>query len=398
MKTLRLYIFLGIIAYSYINTYGVELNYDAMIKRSDPWEYVNKIPRTRPNEFWLSIINNNKEYLKLKDKMDNPTKLYRQAANDYAYDRNRGIQYYNLQQEYNMLGRNEITDSLTVLFGLGEIDKDAEFIFIEKDELNANCDTYGKMRIFTGLANILSFPELIAVCAHEMSHHILKHILAREYSYLKKQKRNQVWAEIGTGLTVGAVVASQAYAGVYGVQSNTNWGAYAQSVYYDYSSDAYHASMNYRYRYSREDEAEADIIAFRFLQWLGYDGYEIISMLKKIDDGITKTKKDYDHPVTIQRIRLIGMLYKKDGKQDPLELIFENPKKNENAFIHNCGLIFDKMDKFGWLDEQISKDEFAIKMQESAFANEIYRRLQSEYVYGIGDNEKQFVKLIGLMK
>ncbi len=92
------------------------------------------------------------------------------------------------------------------------------------------------------------------------------------------------------------------------------------------------------------------------------------------------------------------MLFKKDGKQDPLEFIFENPQKNENAFIHNCGLIFDKMDKFGWLDEQISKDEFAIKMQESAFAIEIYRRLQSEYVYGIGDNEKQFVKLIGLKK
>lgn len=394
----RLYVLLGVMACTCIETFGVKLNYDAMITRSDPWGYVNLIPRTRPSEFWISLLSNNKEYLKLKEKMDHPTKLFMQAANDYAYDRKRGIQYYNLQQEYNMLGRNEITDSLSTLFGIKDLDKDAEFIFVEKDEINANCDTNGKMRIYTGLANILSFPELIAVCAHEMSHHFLKHILASEYSFLKKQKRNQVLAEIGTGLTVGAVAASQAYAGVYGTQSNINWGSYAQNVYNDYSNDAYHASVNYKYRYNREDEAEADIIAFRFLQWLGYDGYEFITMLKKIDNGILKTKKNFDHPVTFERIRLIGMLFKKDGKQDPLEFIFENPQKNENAFIQNCGLIFDRMNKFGWLDEQITKDDFINKLQDVSFANVIYRRLKSEYCYGIGDNEKEFIKKIGLRK
>ncbi|MBR5728807.1 MAG: M48 family metalloprotease [Prevotella sp.] len=395
----KIYVLVGLLACTCLETFGVELNYEAMIKRSDPWEYVNKIPREKPSEFWLSLINNNQEYLKLKEKMDHPTKLYTQAANDYAYDRNRKKQYYNLQKEYNRLLENEITDSLTKIFCLEEIDKDAEFFFVDVDDLNANCDSYGKMRIFTKLVNELTFPELIAVCAHEMSHHILKHILASEYSFLKKQKRNQVWAEIGTGLTVGAVVASQAYAGVYGTQNNTDWGTYAQNVYNDLSNDAYHASANYYYRYSREEEAEADIIAFRFLQWLGYDGYEFITMLKKIDDGIMKkTKKNDNHPVTIERIRLIGKLYKKDGKQDPLEFVFENPKKEENAFIHNCGLIFDRMTKFGWLDEQITKDDFTIKLQDVSFANGIYRRLKSEYCYGIGDNENDFMKLIGIRK
>ena len=394
----RLYVLLGVLTYTCIETFGVKLNYEALITRSDPWGYVNQIPRNKPNEFWQSLLSNNKQYLNLKEKIDHPTKLYLQAANDYAYNRKRGIQYYNLQQEYNLLIRNEITDSLTSLFGLKDIDKDAEFFFIEKDDINAFCDTYGKMRIYTGLSNIVSFPELIAVCAHEMSHHMLKHILAEEYSFLKKQKKNQVLAEIGAGLTVGAVAVSQAYASVYGVQSNTDWGTYAQNVYNDYSNDAFHASVNYKFRYSREDEAEADIIAFRFLQWLGYDGYEFITMLKKIDNGILKTKKNFDHPVTFERIRLIGMLFKKDGKQDPLEFIFENPTKNENAFIQNCGLIFDKMTKFSWLDEEISKEDFRIKMQDVSFANAIYRRLKAEYCYGIGDNEKEFIKKIGLKK
>jgi len=394
----RVSILLGILISSLVNIYGVELNYEAVITRSDPWAYVNNIPRTRPNDFWSSIINNNKEYLKLKDKMDNPTKLYMQAANDYAFNKNRSVQIYNLQKEYNILLQNEITDSLTNIFCLKEIDNEAEFFFVDKDDLNANCDTYGKMRIYTKLANILTFPELIGVCAHEMSHHILKHILASEYAVLKKQKRNQIWAEIGTGLTVGAVVASQAYASVYGVQNNTNWGSYAQSVYNDYSNDAYHASVNYGYRYSREEEAEADIIAFRFLQWLGYDGYEFISLLKKIDNGITKAKKYHEHPITIQRIRLLGRLYKKDGKQDPLEFVFENPKKNENAIVHNCGLIFDRITKFGWMDEKLSKDDFITKMLDIDFANEIYRLLKTEYCYGIGDNEREFSKKIGLKK
>ena len=397
-KMKKTFVILGLLVYSFINTYGVNLDYEAMITRSDPWEYVNTIPRTSPYEFWLAITTNNKQYLKLKEKKDNPTKLYLQAANDYTYNRNLSIQLYNLEKEYNILIQNEITDSLTSIFGLEKIDKEAEFFFVDKNDLNASCDTYGKMRIYTMLADSLTFPELIGVCAHEMSHHILMHILATEYSYLKKQKKNQIWAEIGAGLTVGAVAVSQAYSGVYGSQSNTNWGAYAQGVYNEYKNDAYHASVNYGYRYDREDEAEADIIAFRFLQWLGYDGYEYITMLKKIDNRIAKTQKYFDHPVTIERIRLIGMLYKKDGKQDPLELILENPKKNENAFIHNCGLIYDKMTKFGWLDEQISKDDFTTKMQDTAFANDIYHQLESEYVYGIGNNEKQFVKLIGLKK
>lgn len=380
----------------FIRTYGVELNYQAAITRSDPWTYVNNIPRTRPNEFWLSVTSHNKEYLKLKSKMEHPTKLYMQAANDYAYDRNNKKLRYNLEKEYHRLIENEITDSLTTLFGLEKIDKDAEFFFYDERDLNAFCDTYGKMRIFTMLADTLTFPELIGVCAHEMAHHILKHILARGYAVLKKQKKNEIWAEIGTGLTVGAVAASRAYASVYGVQNNINWGTYAQSVYYDYSYDAYHASVNYKYRYNREEEAEADIVAFRFLQWLGYDGYEFISMLKKIDNGIMKTEKYHKHPVTFQRIRLIGMLFKKDGKQDPLEFVFENPKKNENAFIHNCGLVFDKMTKYDWLKIKISKDDFIEKMQDIDFANEIYSSLKTEYCYGIGDNVKEFIKKIGL--
>ena len=92
------------------------------------------------------------------------------------------------------------------------------------------------------------------------------------------------------------------------------------------------------------------------------------------------------------------MLYKKDGKEDPLEFIFENSKREEKALINNCSLIFDKMSKFGWLEEKINKEEFIAKMQNVAFASEIYRKLKSEYCYGIGKNEKQFMNLIGLDK
>lgn len=90
----RLYVLLGVLTCTCIETFGVKLNYDAMITRSDPWGYVNQIPRNKPNEFWQSLLSNNKQYLNLKEKIDHPTKLYLQAANDYAYNRKRGIQYY----------------------------------------------------------------------------------------------------------------------------------------------------------------------------------------------------------------------------------------------------------------------------------------------------------------
>ena len=44
---MRKFIIIGVLVYSYTNIYGVELNYEALIKRSDPWEFVNKIPRIK---------------------------------------------------------------------------------------------------------------------------------------------------------------------------------------------------------------------------------------------------------------------------------------------------------------------------------------------------------------
>ena len=50
------------------------------------------------------------------------------------------------------------------------------------------------------------------------------------------------------------------------------------------------------------------------------------------------------------------------------------------------------------MDEKLSKDDFITKMLDIDFANEIYRLLKTEYCYGIGDNEREFSKKIGLKK
>ena len=129
-----------------------------------------------------------------------------------------------------------------------------------------------------------------------------------------------MWADIGAGLAIGAFAATSAYSGSYGqdVSHFNNIIANSDVLFsnaYGYADDA---TLKYRYRYSRNEESEADIIAYRFMEQLGYGGENVLSMLKKLMEvyGDTPAGKYNDHPSTLFRIRVIwAMMNGYSGKK-----------------------------------------------------------------------------------
>lgn len=176
------------------------------------------------------------------------------------------------------------------------------------NDFNASTFPDGYILINTGLFSKLNYSELLAACAHELVHYMFEHSLANEYAYIKKQKSNKLWAEIGGGLMLGVIAFADGYAaGTAGQMTNNS--AYYADLYQGIIDDAAENAQKFKFRYTRKDELQADVIGLRYLQFLGHDPRAFLTMLEKIG---TENDKYYDkkstHPKTQLRIEIIKSL------------------------------------------------------------------------------------------
>jgi len=180
--------------------------------------------------------------------------------------------------------------------------------FAVTDEENASTFPDGKIVIYQGLLLKLNHEELLAVCAHELTHFLMQHALNMQYSYIKKMKSNKVWADISGALLAGISATANAYnAAITGTKvPYQDYGAFISELEEGTES----SSINYRFRYSRREEYQADIIGLRYLQFLGYSGESYLSMLNKISPKNYKEKKSKKdtHPTMATRKEIISLL------------------------------------------------------------------------------------------
>lgn len=70
-------------------------------------------------------------------------------------------------------------------------------------------------------------------------------------------------------------------------------------------------ALKYRYKYSREQEVEADIIAYRFLEYMGLGGENYINALRAIGyENDAYYDDTSSHPTTEFRVKLLEYLGK----------------------------------------------------------------------------------------
>ena len=154
--------------------------------------------------------------------------------------------------------------------------------------------------------------ELFGILAHEMAHYVLQHHMVHQ-DYKKKQKRkNTVLSALGTLATSMAAAGIQSGGGMTQEQADEMWENVREGN--DALIDAFRIrTLLSNYRYSREQEIEADILAYRFMEFVGRDPNDYIRVLEKLKKNnisyiSEEDEKFSSHPLIVHRINILKML------------------------------------------------------------------------------------------
>lgn len=276
---------------------------------------LSTLEKDNVTSFWTAERNADNDYTSLQEAVQKNKKSIRTARSNInkflfsSYSDRADIVIRDTMADSicSYIERDLHLDEIRQAFPQAAIDN-LEIRIAANNEFNASTFPDGYILINTGLFSKLTYNELLAVCAHELVHYMFNHSLANEYAYIKKQKSNKLWAEIGGGLLMGASAFADGYsAGLTGQQTNNS--EYYASMYQGIIDDAAESAERFKFRYSRKDELQADVIGFRYLQYLGYDPKAFLTMLEKIG---TENDKYYgkksSHPKTKLRIEVIKAL------------------------------------------------------------------------------------------
>lgn len=186
-------------------------------------------------------------------------------------------------------------------------------IVVDDYQPNASITSFGVLEFTVPLLQMLDVDELLGVVAHEMVHYKLLHPEINFYAKQKKARDNEIWAGVITGLYAGASMVGpsmSASAGVSVSQSQMNQIAYNNVLAgYVFSDALGENAEKWGYKYTRQQELEADMIAAQLMDELGIGRNKLISAFEKLrkDDqtrgvntAITYGKSD--HPGWDERI------------------------------------------------------------------------------------------------
>lgn len=262
------------------------------------FDVVEKLPQVSDGDaetFWRNVVDKDIQFQELLKKIYNKkgtAKKAREKIEESIQDGNKSIRKY--------IEFDSLLDSLK--YHLAGYTKRAEKIkisYLSIGEENAFTTPDGNIYMCYGLMDV--FPEnelyrmVIATLAHEMVHSMLQHALVGKYKTLKKEKANRIMAYTMGGL----MVAADGYAASQGF--NTADGKSYSNMIRNFEMDSY----LYQFSYSRNQEYEADIIAFRLLDWIGFGGEAIIDLLKCIEQPFEYADKESNHPTIKQRIAVL---------------------------------------------------------------------------------------------
>ena len=253
--------------------------------------------------FWQAIVDNNDDFKTIMSKFDNPSGLAKQAL-EKTQEKTTLIMSMNMSYDSNIEGEfNEILHE--EMFGDKTYYPNITFRLLINNEFNAFTTPDGFIYLNSGVIDKTK-PKIMmvyAVLAHEVAHYLLKHALIHEYMALKKERANNIAAALATiGLGVANIAAASGGAIV---DSETQKKSYDGIV-----EGAKEWSEAYYYRYGREEELIADIVAYRFLEWIGVDPDIYLTTLEKVTGGWVGRETDRydDHPSAIDRIEILKAL------------------------------------------------------------------------------------------
>lgn len=177
---------------------------------------------------------------------------------------------------------------------------------------NAWVSPNGRVMITSSLAQLANLDAnlLLAFYAHEIAHYVLQHQFTHLLAINKRKKRNEILADIAAGLTAAASTAADFYAATNGADINWDWTANQNQVIIRKSKEAAQKEViSFGAKYGVEQEFEADMIAYYFLEWIGAGGRHLIDALNLLVNDFEVFRNDEStHPLISDRILLLTNL------------------------------------------------------------------------------------------
>lgn len=297
-KVLAISLLMFVLTAASITAFGQDIK-KKIIKRADVLQYLPDTSDGNPETFWKALLETENPITETFDK------IYKRDKGIGAKAREKideaillHVQHYADSIKY-----DPVLDSLADNILIGSRGK-VRLYDMEKLSMNAFAVPNGNIVVYSGLKNYLSLSlyrkELLtAIIAHEIAHVLLRHSLVQEYMHRKNERNNMIWAYVAVGLQGAADGLSTAYTG-----KPVNNIAYYNSIF----NSAKYDSFMYQFKYSREIELQADIVAFRLLDWVGIGGERMKEALIMIADPFEYSSATDEHYTILQRVEVLKQL------------------------------------------------------------------------------------------
>ena len=280
--------------------------YKKFIEKHDVDAETMSIRSDNPNDFWESMVENK---MSLQDFVRDMGK--QKGAEKEAQRRVGNMEKFDIKYRPEVAeGLQSLCDSIFSAVGSNGI---IEFCFVMDPTVNA-FSTYSSdgmaIGINTGVlaAKGMTYEALIGIGAHEYAHASLFHILQQCYADAKRKRRDDIIKGVSGGLAAVSQVTETYTNAVLGIEPTIGVDEEYQKNYCNIE-ESYHEDLKkYHYSYSREQELEADLVAYRFLEWVGLGGQNYIEALKIMASNNPESyyaEEDSTHPSMNERIAFL---------------------------------------------------------------------------------------------
>ena len=226
------------------------------------------------------------------------------------------LDYISKQKEYNMVLNDPYLENYiySLISKIAPVDivdgrpGNVNILIVDNPTLNAGMYSNGTMVIHTGLLSALhTEDELVAILSHEIAHFVLDHSVQNVNKATSRKKRAEFWAALATGLTAVAEGVAASKGNYYAPGAATLGMAVLSTTVA--AQIVERLGMNY----NSEQEEEADRIAIRVLELLGYDKNALATALNRMQENMVKERSNmmyfqsYTHPALVERIKKAGI-------------------------------------------------------------------------------------------
>lgn len=264
-------------------------------------------------DFWEKFLAQNSSVQELNRQMgrDKKKKVLQKALDELSNNQHKLVSY--LDEHCNPFEAGDIELNLVDKLSNNDYVLRNNLKIYPASENNAFATPYGQIYLTSGLVNQYHSNEhlLIGICAHEMTHYKCSHTLVKLWKQYEKERRTLITACIVAGLYATAMIGTAAVASYDGYDFDSSYFDAVTHTTLDLLSIIADSSYYFQFKYSRGQEIESDLMAYKFCEAIGLGGYAYIMALQLLreNDLYINVEKTDDHPNITYRILLLKWLH-----------------------------------------------------------------------------------------